>query len=211
MISGAIVMTMLLPARAQARELLSDDQSVTATATIQPETRVQPTSRGGRVMSDMSTPDKFIDALAGPAQESERECGIPSAVTIAQAILESDWGRSGLSTVGQNYFGIKAASGPGPAGSITMDTTEVFGGLHTVIADRFRAYNSLEESVVDHGRFLAGNPRYADAFKTRDPKEFAKRIHRDGYATDPDYCGKLAGLIDKYRLDQYDLVLGAGR
>jgi flagellum-specific peptidoglycan hydrolase FlgJ len=134
---------------------------------------------------------------------------VPAAVTIAQAILESEWGRSGLSTRAQSYFGIKAASGAGPAGVVRMDTWEVFGGQNTVVRDGFKAYHNLEESVMDHGRFLKENPRYASAFGTEDPKEFARRIHLSGYATDPDYCGKLNSLIDKYHLEQFDLKPGA--
>ncbi len=159
---------------------------------------------------DISTPDKFIAALVPPAQESQRATGVPASVTIAQAILESEWGKSGLSTEAQNYFGIKAADGPGPAGQISMDTWEVFGGKNTVIDDAFKAYHNLYESVMDHGNFLRDNPRYADAFKTSDPKQFAQRIHKDGYATDPDYCGKVGNLIDKYGLTKYDVTGGAG-
>ena len=154
---------------------------------------------------DISTPDKFIAAVVPAAQASERETHVPAAVTIAQAILESDWGRSQLSTKAQNYFGIKAASGPGPAGVVNMDTWEVFNGQNTVINDGFKAYHNLYESVMDHGRFLANNPRYADAFQTSDPKVFAQRMHQDGYATDPDYSAKVNYLIDHYNLEQYDL------
>ena len=154
---------------------------------------------------DISTPEKFIAAVVPAAQDSQRETGVPAAVTIAQAILESEWGRSSLSTRAQNYFGIKAASGPGPAGVVAMPTREVFNGRSVTVVDGFKAYHNLYESVMDHGRFLAGNPRYADAFKTSDPKLFAQRIAKAGYATDPDYSAKVSYLIDRYHLDQYDL------
>ncbi len=154
---------------------------------------------------DISTPEKFIAAVAPAAQDSQRETHVPAAVTISQAILESEWGRSGLSTTAQNYFGIKSASGPGPAGVVSMSTWEVFNGQNVTIQDGFKAYHNLYESVMDHGRFLAGNPRYADAFQTSDPKLFTQRMHKAGYATDPDYSTKVSYLIDRYHLDQYDL------
>ncbi len=168
--------------------------------------RVTPSSRGGaRPASESLVPERFIASMLAGAQESERETGVPTSVTLAQAALESDWGRSLLSLKGQNYFGIKALSGPGPAGVIRMDTWEVFGGKNVVVEDAFKAYNNAMESILDHGRFLADNPRYAAAFKALDPREFARRIHNAGYATDPGYSDKLIGLMDKLGLYRYDL------
>ncbi|GEM_PF-4657009 len=151
----------------------------------------------------MTKQEKFIASVAPAAQESERESGVPAAVTIAQAILESNWGESGLSVKAHNYFGIKAMSGPGPAGTISMDTWEVLGGQDTVVKDAFKAYNNLDESIMDHGNFLKNNARYAAAFKTTDPEVFASKIHQAGYATDPGYTSKLVNLMAKYDLFQY--------
>ncbi len=128
-------------------------------------------------------------------------------MTIAQAILESDWGASLLATRANNYFGIKATSGPGPAGVIDMTTWEVLGGGDITLVDCFRAYHNLSESVMDHGRFLRDNPRYSPAFRVSgDPDEFARQIAAAGYATDPGYASKLIALIQKYGLDRFDLV-----
>lgn len=144
--------------------------------------------------------------MAEAAQESQLDSKVPASVTIAQAILESDWGKSLLAKKGQNYFGIKAHGGPGPAGIISMNTWEVIGGANVTVRDGFKAYHNLWESVMDHGRFLADNSRYAKAFKfPNDPKEFARQIHLAGYATDPAYTTKLVRLMDKYNLYQHDL------
>jgi len=169
--------------------------------------RPTPSSRGGpRPTPDISTHDKFIAAVAEAARESQADSGVPASVTIAQAILESDWGQSQLAKKGQNYFGIKATRGPGPAGEISMRTWEVVSGANITVQDAFRAYHNLYESVMDHGRFLADNPRYAAAFKvTDDPREFARRIQAAGYATDPAYASKLINLMNRYNLYQYDL------
>lgn len=144
--------------------------------------------------------------MAEAAQESQLDSKVPASVTIAQAILESDWGKSQLAKKAQNYFGIKSSSGPGPAGVISMNTWEVIGGANVTVNDGFKAYHNLWESVLEHGHFLADNRRYAPAFKfPNDPKEFARQIHLAGYATDPAYTSKLVNLMNKFNLYQYDL------
>lgn len=170
--------------------------------------RLDPSSRGGSrsARPDISTPEKFIAVVAEAARDSQMSTRVPASVTIAQAILESDWGKSQLSSKALNFFGIKAQRGPGPAGIIMMDTWEVLSGANNVVNDAFRAYHNIFESVDDHGRFLHDNPRYAAAFKVaNDAREFARRIHAAGYATDPNYSAKLIKLMDKYNLYQYDL------
>lgn len=168
--------------------------------------RIVASSRGARPTPDITSNDKFILAVSEAAQVSQLDSKVPASVTIAQAILESDWGRSLLSKKGQNYFGIKAHSGPGPAGIINMNTWEVLGGVNVTVRDGFKAYHNLWESVMDHGRFLAGNSRYARAFNhANNPIEFARQIHLAGYATDPAYTTKLVNLMQKFNLFQYDI------
>lgn len=148
---------------------------------------------------------EFIMSAVEPAQASQRETGVPASVTIAQAALESDWGRSALSVKGQNYFGIKALSGPGPAGVIYMNTGEHLNGQDVTVNAGFRAYNNMEESFTDHGRFLKENDRYDVCFDTDDPKEFARRLQAAGYATDPQYAAKLIAFMDRHNLYVYDV------
>ncbi len=182
----------------------SDQSATTAPA----PNRVTASSRGGdRPTPDISTHAKFIAAVAQAAQASQLDSGVPASVTIAQAILESDWGQSLLAKRGQNYFGIKAgAAGPGPAGVISMSTWEVISGANVTVNDAFKAYHNLYESVMDHGRFLADRSRYAAAFQyVNDPREFARQIQAAGYATDPSYATKLINIMNSYDLYQYDL------
>jgi flagellum-specific peptidoglycan hydrolase FlgJ len=177
-----------------------------ASTVAPPQERAVPSSRGASRSSspDISTPTKFIEVVGEAAQESQLKTGVPASVTVAQAILESDWAKSGLATKAFNLFGIKSKGRPGPAGEIRMNTWEVFGGKDVVIKDGFRAYHNIYESVEDHGLFLKENARYAPAFKTSDAKEFARRIHAAGYATDPAYSDKLIRLMDKYDLYRFD-------
>jgi flagellum-specific peptidoglycan hydrolase FlgJ len=155
-----------------------------------------------------STPqEKFISVIAPSAVESQVATGVPASVTIAQAIIESYWGSSRLSADYNNYFGIKADTKPGTAGVISFDTWEVLGGRSVVVHAPFRAYNSLVDSFMDHGRFFLENARYAGALAVKDDaRAFAQAIARAGYATDPGYGGKLIQLMDRYDLYRYDDV-----
>jgi flagellum-specific peptidoglycan hydrolase FlgJ len=132
---------------------------------------------------------------------------VPASVTIAQAILESNWGSSRLAQENANYFGIKAGGHDGTAGVVWYDTWEVLDGETVVQPAPFRAYREPGDSFVDHGRFFLENARYHDALAVRsDPREFAREITRAGYATDPSYAPKLIAFMDRFNLYAYDLT-----
>jgi hypothetical protein len=124
----------------------------------------------------------------------------------AQAILESDWGRSRLTRQANNLFGIKApGSASGPAGVVTLTTWEHVGGGEVVVEAPFKAYYTLEQSIDDHGRFFTRNKRYADALSVADDAQaFARAIQDAGYATDPSYASKLIALMNRYDLYRFD-------
>lgn len=176
------------------------------TPTTKPTTKlgVQTTVPTGPIGNIPKTGNAFIDKVAADAIKSQKATGVPASVTIAQAIVESGWGKSGLATKANNFFGIK---GRGPAGSVAMRTREVFNGRSTYVNASFRAYNSPAQSFIDHGKFLTDNKRYAGAFKhTDNPKAFAAAIQKAGYATDPNYAKTLGGVIDKYGLGRFDAI-----
>jgi murein DD-endopeptidase MepM/ murein hydrolase activator NlpD len=150
------------------------------------------------------TGNAFIDSIAADAIRNQRETGVPASVTIAQAILESGWGRSELSRQANNFFGIK---GTGPAGSVTMRTREVINGRDVYVNAQFRKYHTPQESFADHARLFTQNRRYAEAMRhTHDAFRFAAEIHRAGYATDPQYTNKLHSLMRQYNLTQFDAI-----
>lgn len=154
---------------------------------------------GGKLPSD-----KFI-ALFGPvARESMRETGVPASVTLAQAILETGWGKSSIGDA-KNLFGIK---GTGPAGTTRVSTQECYNGQFVTIQDGFRRYNSWQESIDDHAKLLQ-NSRYGGALnrykQNKNADEYAKGIHQAGYATDPNYASKLISLMKSYNLYQWDI------
>jgi flagellar protein FlgJ len=151
---------------------------------------------------------QFIASAVPGAQRGWRRYGVPASVTIAQAILESGWGRSALSSTDRNYFGIKCFGGPGPvaSGCHTYRTWECdkAGRCFTTSAS-FRTYARAADSFVDHGHFLRHNSRYRPAFAYgHKPDEFARRIWKAGYATDPKYVAKLKAIMKTHHLYQYD-------
>jgi Mannosyl-glycoprotein endo-beta-N-acetylglucosaminidase len=152
-----------------------------------------------------SSDSDFINTVGEAARRSMRSTGVPASVTVAQAILESDWGRSRLTRQGNNLFGIKALNAPGPAGVVTLSTWEHLNGSDVVVQAPFRAYHNLEESVTDHGLFFVRNKRYSAAMAVAsDPRAFARGIQDAGYATDPGYASKLIRLMDRYDLYRFD-------
>lgn len=135
---------------------------------------------------------EFYDRYAPAAMRNEEQYFVPWQVTLAQAAVESAWGKY---APGFNFFGIKASKA-WKGKTQLLKTKEVINNQEITINDRFRAYDSPAESFRDHAIFLQTNKNYRLAFQTRDPKEFAKRVHAGGYATAPNYTTTLWGVID---------------
>jgi uncharacterized protein YraI len=155
------------------------------------------------------TPAQFIAAAVPGAQQGWREYGVPPSVTIAQAILESGWGRSGLSAIDRNYFGIKCFNGRYgtlATGCHIYRTQEcTTSGTCFTTSASFRTYPSMAHSFRDHGNFLRVNSRYRPAFAyTRNANKFIWQVWKAGYATDPNYYTKITGIMAANKLYQYD-------
>ena len=147
------------------------------------------------------TPNEFVEFIAPYAQASEQETGIPASITIAQAALETGWGRSARRAQ-NNLFGIK---GSGNAGSARLWTREYVRGRWVRVRASFAAYTSFRESVIAHGRLISERPTYARAMEVvNDPRAFARALQRAGYATDPGYASKLLSIVDARDLTRYD-------
>lgn len=151
---------------------------------------------------------EFIVKIFNGAIENYNKYGIVPSITIAQAILESGWGSSELAVNHNNIFGIKADSRW--SGAIaTISTSENYND--STIAN-FRKYDSIDESLDDHGKFLSENPRYSEygLFEKKNYKNQAQALEDAGYSTAKDkngqliYAEKLIGIIEKYNLMQYD-------
>lgn len=142
--------------------------------------------------------EQFVSRMLPAAQRASQASGVPAQLIMAQAALESGWGKREIrakdGTTSFNVFGIKAdKSWKGPV--VEATTTEFVNGAAQKTQARFRAYGSYEESFADYARFLTGNPRYASVLATPDPAQAAYCLQRAGYATDPDYGGKLVRIM----------------
>lgn len=156
------------------------------------------------------TPAQFLAAAVPGAQLGWRQYGVPASVTMAQAILESGWGRSSLSTNDKNYFGIKCQGtsyGTLATGCHVYNTTECGAtGSCFATSASFRTYATMSNSFRDHGNFLKVNSRYKPAFVySKDANKFIWAVWKAGYATDPNYFTKVTGLMATYNLYQYDI------
>ncbi len=147
----------------------------------------------------------FINAIYPSARYDFSKYNIFASIKLAQAVLESDWGRSKLATQGKNLFGIKAdSSWKGEKGQ--YPTTEYVDGKPVQVMAWFRHYKSWDESVHDHTKFLLDNPRYKEAgvFDAKTNREQAEALRKAGYATDPNYPNLLMEVINGSDLFLYD-------
>jgi hypothetical protein len=119
------------------------------------------------------------------ATAAAEQTGIDPRIIVAQAALESGWGRS---APGNNFFGIKSH---GQDGGQTLSTTEVIDGQTVRINDSFRTYGSPEESVQGYADFIRQNPRYRAVMEAEGLEAQVAALGASGYATDPDYAAKI--------------------
>lgn len=138
---------------------------------------------------------EFIKKVSAAGLSVSKESGIPLSFIVTQAAHESNWGQSGLTVRDNNLFGIKADSRwVGPVD--VLNTKEVIAGKEITVQARWRKYSSWEASIRDWANFLKAE-RYKDAMKAAlndDPLAFFKALQKAGYATDPAYSDKLAGV-----------------
>lgn len=161
----------------------------------------RPAVSPGPAIAPGATPaaSEFVGKLLPQALEASRATGIPAEFLVAQAALETGWGRAEPRRAdGQpsyNVFGIKAGRNWTGA-TVEAATTEYVDGVAQQRIERFRAYGSYAEACQDYASLLAGNPRYAAVLGSVDAGRFAQNLQRAGYATDPAYAAKLERIIN---------------
>lgn len=142
----------------------------------------------------------YIDKYKDLAIEGMLKYKVPASITLAQGLLESGAGTSELTVKGNNHFGIKCHGWTGRTVYHDDDAQN----------ECFRAYDNAFQSFEDHCKFLKNGKRYSSLFnlKVTDYKGWANGLKAAGYATNPQYAQKLIGIIELYKLSQYDTAKG---
>lgn len=152
------------------------------------------------------TKKQFIENVASLviAENEYRKNPLFSSVVIAQACLETGFGKSSLMIKANAIFGIKATK-TWKGKVYNSKTKECYDGVTNVTIDAcFRAYESFAESISDYFDLICKSSRYKKAINSNSPEECIKAIKEGGYATDPKYVDSILKIIKSNKLEQYD-------
>lgn len=153
-----------------------------------------------------SSPQEFVATMLPMAEAAAEKIGVDPRYLVAQAALETGWGKSIIRTrdgnSSHNLFGIKS-HGSWEGESARVLTIEYKGGKAVKEAASFRAYDSYAQSFEDYVSFLQNNGRYEKALSsTENPERFVKELQQAGYATDPNYARKISQIARKMQTYQ---------
>ncbi|WP_010325259.1 flagellar assembly peptidoglycan hydrolase FlgJ [Marinobacterium stanieri] len=172
-----------------------DDESKQEVASAQSESEQQTQHQR------FETPAEFVQALMPLAEKAANALGVAPTVLLAQAALETGWGKfvtrdTGSGKSSFNLFNIKADS-RWQGDAVQVQTLEYRGGVPEKEQARFRAYQDYAGSFNDYVDFLQSNPRYQQALEqAEDPSSFVRELHAAGYATDPEYANKIERIFN---------------
>lgn len=150
--------------------------------------------------SRFESPREFVNHLMPVARTAAESLGVDPRVLVAQAALETGWGRHMIEdsngAPSHNLFGIKA-DGRWSGDSVSITTTEFREGVPLKEKAEFRSYSDYAESFKDYVAFLKENPRYRKALESAgNPAAFTDALQEAGYATDPEYSRKIQSIVD---------------
>ena len=198
----------------QSEEVLEEKQtSLEDSSKIAVLTNSSVTTSSYQEADDLSEIDQnqrhFLSAIKQGAMDGAKE-GILPSITAAQAILESGWGSSELAKApNNNLFGIKDSE-DWHGEIVTVPTQEFLNGDYITVNAAFRKYATWNDSVVDHAKFFTSTEwrkdNYRKVVNETDYRIAAQELKNAGYATDPNYPGKLIRLIEAYKLYEWDAV-----
>ncbi len=151
--------------------------------------------------------ESFIQLILPVSQKMYELYNVRPSVSIAQAILESDWGESGLAADYNNLYGRKTGD---LSRAVLMETSEFANGEWIIIQDYFKVYKNVTESIEDHALLMVNgtdwNPElYHPVLEAATYEDASHALQQAGYATDPTYPQKLIDLIERYELYKYDV------
>jgi len=171
----------------------ADDETASALeavlADVFPEPQLKPESQPSKVAVGK---EAFLAAYTPVAKEVAKDLGVSHRIVLAQAALESGWGKS---VKGNGLMGIKSH---GEDGGLDVITHEVVNGKRVKITDSFRQYDSPEDSIRGYGSFLKANSRYKHFLRAGTENEDAQlsALQSSGYASDPKYAFKLRNIMN---------------
>jgi len=159
---------------------------------------------GGKILplpERFDNPEQFVTALKPLAEKAARELGVEPRVLIAQAALETGWGKHiSRDEAGQNsynLFNIKADQRWSGA-RLSLNTTEYRNGVAQAEHASFRQYGSYQQSFDDYVSFVKQSPRYQQALAQADnPRGYLDSLQNAGYATDPRYADKVYEITQR--------------
>lgn len=193
---------------AQVEEVKAISEEVAAKAPFA-EALVAETAVIDDLPETFDSPEHFVRTLLPMAEAVVGDSGIDPRVMVAQAALETGWGKhmikDGNGEHSFNLFGIKADS-RWSGGSVDITTSEYREGVKMSERAAFRAYPDYESSFEDYVGFLERNPRYRDVLAVADdPEAFADGLQAAGYATDPAYGAKIRRILNS---DSFEAITG---
>ena len=188
------------------RNSVSDDNVVKSTArsVAVPSDRMQVYSRAvaqpplAPVKKAFSSQDEFVATMLPMAKAAAARIGVDPKYLVAQAALETGWGKSVMraedGSSSHNLFGIKAGQS-WQGGQARAITSEFRDGAMVKETAQFRSYDSYQDSFHDLVTLLQSNDRYKEVVKSADnPEQFVRELQKAGYATDPDYATKISQI-----------------
>ena len=152
---------------------------------------------------------EFIETLMPFAKQAAEKLSVDPRLLIAQAALETGWGKfvmhDAAGNPGFNLFGIKAGNS-WQGDSIQIETLEVEKQQFKKVSASFRKYKDLAESFSDYVNFIADNPRYREAVQAASQADqYVEQLQSSGYATDPNYASKIMRIFNTEALQKLEL------
>ena len=159
-----------------------------------------------------SSQDEFVATMLPMAKAAAARIGVDPKYLVAQAALETGWGKSVMraedGSSSHNLFGIKAGQS-WQGGQARAITSEFRDGAMVKETAQFRSYDSYQDSFHDLVTLLQSNDRYKEVVKSADnPEQFARELQKAGYATDPDYASKISQIAKT--MNSYQNYAAAG-
>ncbi|WP_137805368.1 flagellar assembly peptidoglycan hydrolase FlgJ [Pseudomonas sp. G(2018)] len=160
-----------------------------------------------------SSADAFVSTMLPMAKEAADRIGVDPRYLVAQAALETGWGKSVMraqdGSSSHNLFGIKTGSS-WKGDSARAITSEFRNGEMVKETAEFRSYASYKDSFHDLVTLLQSNNRYQDVVKSADnPEQFVRELQKAGYATDPNYASKISQIARQMTSYQNYAAAGA--